>query len=84
MIVAGPTAAEDKLFPSVLAIKGKTLMVSNAGKITTMPAAVRTTVNSQKGLVSGPRPIVNLAKFKLTEERVLAPKKDAADVPSNR
>ena len=83
-MVAGPTAAAQRLFPSVLAIRGKTEIVSKAGKITTMLAAVLTAVKSKKEAVSEFKPIVKLAKLRFTDERVFAPKKDAAEVPSRR
>ena len=83
-MVDGPTAAEQRLFPRVLAMRGKTEIVSRAGKMTTMFAAVLTSASNQKEVVSGSSPIVKFAKLRLTEERVLAPKNEAADVPSNR
>ena len=84
MIVDGPTAAAQRLFPRVLAMSGKTDIVSNAGNITTMLEAILTVARSQNEVLSASNPIVKLAKFRLTEERVLAPKKEAADVPRRR
>ena len=83
-IVFGPTAAAHKLFPSVLVINGKTLIVSSAGKMTTMLAAKRTAAKMKIEVLSVSKPIVKLAKFRFTDDRVPAPKKDAADVPKSR
>ena len=84
MIVFGPTAVEHKLFPKVLAISGKTLMVSSAGKRTTILAAIRIGVRMNIEVSALSNPIVKLAKFKLTDDLVFAPKKDAAELPNNR
>jgi hypothetical protein len=52
--------------------------------MTTMLAAVRTPVMSQNEAVVGSNPMVKLAKLRFTDERVDAPKKDAADIPRRR
>jgi hypothetical protein len=62
------------LFPKVLAISGKTLMVSSAGNMTTILEASPRTKLRIGGVVDGSRPKRKPTKFRLIEDRVPAPK----------
>jgi hypothetical protein len=70
---AGPEAAK-KLLPSVLAINGKTEIVSNAGNMTTTLAAAFNMDRTRSDDASGLRPNVKFEKLRFTLDWVLAPK----------
>ena len=83
MITSGPAEAY-KLFPSVLAIKGNTLIVSKAGNMTTMLDATFKQTKTKVDVVVGSRPNVKWAKFMFTEDSTSAPKYAAAAAPRSK
>mmetsp|Transcript_19920 Transcript_19920/g.39892 ORF Transcript_19920/g.39892 Transcript_19920/m.39892 type:complete len:235 (-) Transcript_19920:17-721(-) len=76
-------ALVERLFPSVLAMSGKTDTVSAAGNITTTAESALTRRTFQVGAVSGSTPYPRSLKLRLTEESVLEPKYTALTPPSS-